>query len=186
MWGFSGGVKEIEGLSLAVACAVLRGLTKCGAKNIKLKWPNDLIYEEKKIGGILLEVVGDPSGYCQVIIGVGININMPERFSQHIDRAWTNISKLLNPGVSRNILASSVIEEHLLLLKNYKNLGFSNYKDEWLMNDNSIGKWVQLEMMGNSVVGFVRGIDSSGGLILEVEGKVQVFNGGEISLRECK
>jgi BirA family biotin operon repressor/biotin-[acetyl-CoA-carboxylase] ligase len=111
---------------------------------------------------------------------------MPERFSQHIDRAWTNISKLLNPGVSRNILASSVIEELLLLLKNYKNLGFSNYKDEWLMNDNSIGKWVQLEMMSNSVVGFVRGIDSSGGLILEVEGKVQVFNGGEISLRECK
>jgi BirA family biotin operon repressor/biotin-[acetyl-CoA-carboxylase] ligase len=186
VWGFSGGIQEIEGLSLATACSVLKGLEKCGADNIELKWPNDLMHKKKKIGGILLEIVGDPSGYCQVIIGVGININMPKINSKKIDREWTNTKKLLNPEVSRNDLATKVIEQILLLLFEYKKSGFSSYKDEWLMYDNSIGKKVKLIMVNNTVEGVVRGIDSSGGLILEVGGIEKTFSGGEISLRECE
>ena len=186
VWGFSGGIQEIEGLSLATACSVLKGLENCGADNIELKWPNDLMHKKKKIGGILLEIVGDPSGYCQVIIGVGININMPKINSKQIDREWTNTKKLLNPEVSRNDLATKIIEQILLLLLEYKKSGFSSYKDEWLMYDNSIGKKVKLIMVNNTVEGVVRGIDSSGGLILEVGGIEKTFSGGEISLRECE
>ena len=186
VWGFSGGIQEIEGLSLAVACSVLKGLKKCGADNIELKWPNDLIHKKKKIGGILLEIVGDPSGYCQVIIGVGINVNMPKIYSGYIDREWANTKKLLNPGVSRNKLASMIIEQLLLLLFDYKKSKSLSYRDQWLMYDNSIGKKVELIMMNNTVEGIVRGIDLSGGLILEVDGIEKIFSGGEISLRECE
>ena len=186
VWGFSGGIKEIEGLSLATACSVLKGLEKCGAENIELKWPNDLMHKKKKIGGILLEIVGDPSGYCQVIIGVGINVSMPETNSKRINRGWANTKKFLNSGVSRNDLATKIIEQILLLLFEYKKSGFSSYRDEWLMYDNSIGKKVKLIMMNNTIEGIVRGIDPSGGLILEVDGIKKTFSGGEISLRECQ
>jgi len=79
-----------------------------------------------------------------------------------------------------------IIEQLLLLLFDYKKSKFSSYRDQWLMYDNSIGKKVELIMMNNTVEGIVRGIDLSGGLILEVDGIEKVFSGGEISLRECE
>jgi BirA family biotin operon repressor/biotin-[acetyl-CoA-carboxylase] ligase len=111
---------------------------------------------------------------------------MPKINSKHIDREWTNTKKLLNPEVTRNDLATKIIEQILLLLFEYKKFGFSSYRDEWLMYDNSIGNKVKLIMMNNTVEGVVRGIDSSGGLILEVNGVEKTFSGGEISLRECE
>jgi len=185
VWGFDGGVKEIEGLSLAVATAVLGGLKLCGAENIKLKWPNDLLYQKRKIGGILLEVVGDPSGYCQVIIGVGVNMGMPENLSELADQQWANAGELLDPKVGRNQLAGVVIGELLLLLDGYKKTGFLGYKKEWLEHDAFKGERVELIMVNNSVEGTVHGVDDSGALILKVDGEIKVFSGGEISLRGC-
>ena len=186
VWGFSGGVKEIEGLSLAIGVSILRGLKICGAENIQLKWPNDLMHQKKKIGGILLEIVGDPSGYCQVIIGIGINVNMPENFSKSINKPWTNANKLLNPEVGRNKLAGVLIDQLLLLLESYKKIGFLSYKNEWLAHDAFIGKRVELIMMNNTIDGIVQGVDNSGALILKVNGITKTFSGGEISLRECE
>jgi BirA family biotin operon repressor/biotin-[acetyl-CoA-carboxylase] ligase len=185
VWGFDGGVKEIEGLSLAVATAVLGGLKLCGAENIKLKWPNDLLYQKRKIGGILLEVVGDPSGYCQVIIGVGVNMGMPENLSELADQQWANTGEFLDPKVGRNQLAGVVIGELLLLLDGYKKTGFLGYKKEWLEHDAFKGERVELIMVNNSVEGTVHGVDDSGALILKVDGEIKVFSGGEISLRGC-
>jgi|TARA_B110000503_G_scaffold45844_1_gene74914 BirA family transcriptional regulator, biotin operon repressor / biotin---[acetyl-CoA-carboxylase] ligase len=183
VWGFDGGVKEIEGLSLAVAVVVLRGLRLSGVEGLSLKWPNDLLYQNKKIGGILLEVVGDPSGYCQVVIGVGININMSEQPSRSIGQAWGNVGELSDSKIGRNQLAGVMIDQLLLLLSKYKKIGFVGYKEEWLQHDTFMDKRVKLLMMNNSVEGIVRGIDDSGALILEVDGAVKIFSGGEISLR---
>jgi BirA family biotin operon repressor/biotin-[acetyl-CoA-carboxylase] ligase len=183
VWGFDGGVKEIEGLSLAAAVVVLRGLRLLGVEGLSLKWPNDLLYQNKKIGGILLEVVGDPSGYCQVVIGVGVNINMSGQFSGSIAQAWANVSELSDSRVGRNQLAGIIIDQLLLLLSKYKKTGFVGYKEEWLQHDAFMNKKVKLLMMNNSVEGIVRGIDNSGALILEVDGAVKIFSGGEISLR---
>lgn len=74
-WGFDGGVAVIEGLSLAVGVAIAHALQKQGVSGIELKWPNDVLYCGKKLAGILIEMVGDPSGYCQVVIGVGVNVD---------------------------------------------------------------------------------------------------------------
>ena len=75
-------------MSLAVGVAVKRALEKSGIEAVQLKWPNDIYVEGKKLGGILLEMIGDPAGQCTVVVGVGLNVAMPEGW-RAIDQAWT-------------------------------------------------------------------------------------------------
>jgi BirA family transcriptional regulator, biotin operon repressor / biotin---[acetyl-CoA-carboxylase] ligase len=187
VWGFEGGVQAIEGLSLAIGVAVLRGLKRCGAEGVvELKWPNDLLWQQKKAGGILLEVIGDPSGFCQVVIGIGLNVGMHDHSSSAIDQDWTNIDELLSADVGRSELAGIIVDEVLLLLGKYHLEGFAGYRDEWLQHDAYAGKPVKLLMINRSIEGIARGVDDSGALKFEVNGQVQIVSGGEISLRAAK
>src|SRR5690606_303392 len=70
LWSFDGGVVTLEGLSLAVGVAVEEALNSCGVEGVMLKWPNDVLWQQRKLAGILLEVVGDPAGSCQVVVGI--------------------------------------------------------------------------------------------------------------------
>jgi len=186
VWGFEGGVQAIEGLSLAVGVAVLRGLKRCGAEGIELKWPNDLLWQQKKAGGILLEVIGDPSGFCQVVVGVGLNVGMRNHNSSAIDQDWTNIDELLSADVGRSELAGVIVDELLLLLGKYHLEGFAGCRDEWLQHDAYADRPIKLLMINKSVEGIARGVDDSGALKFEVNGQVQIISGGEISLRAAE
>lgn len=186
VWGFEGGVQAIEGLSLAVGVAVLRGLKRCGVKGVELKWPNDLLWQQKKVGGILLEVIGDPSGFCQVIVGVGLNMGMGAHVSSAIDQDWANIDELLSADVGRSELAGIVVDELLLLLGQYHVEGFADCRAEWLQHDAYADRPVKLLMINKSIEGIARGVDDSGALRLEVNGQVQLVSGGEISLRAAE
>jgi BirA family biotin operon repressor/biotin-[acetyl-CoA-carboxylase] ligase len=89
VWDFEQGAQSLEGLSLAVGVAVKRALTAHGVAGVKLKWPNDIYVEQKKLGGILLEMIGDPAGHCTVVVGVGLNIAMPTQQGSAIEQDWT-------------------------------------------------------------------------------------------------
>lgn len=185
-WGFDGGVQVLEGLSLAVGVAVRRAIQSCGIHGLMFKWPNDLFLEDKKVGGILLEVLGDPSGFCQVIIGVGINLGMPDKSGELIDQAWTDIGLTSGRPVSRNRLASAIIEEMLALLENFHEVGFAPYREEWLRFDINADRKVNLILMNKTVQGIARGVDESGALKLEIGDEIKRFSGGEISLRSAE
>ena len=183
VWGFDGGVRAIEGLSLAVAVAVQRAIKKCGIDGVKLKWPNDLLWEKRKLGGILLEIIGDPAGFCQVVVGVGLNLGMPKQYSKDIDQSWANLSDLVQGPIDRNRLAGKVVDELLLMLGDYHKTGFEYYRDEWLKCDAYANEPVSLLLMRDSVKGIARGVDHTGALLLDVDGKQETYSGGEISLR---
>ena len=183
VWGFDGGVQVIEGLSLAVGVAVRRALLSCGVDGLAFKWPNDLLWEKKKLGGILLEVLGDPAGFCQVVVGVGLNLNMTAESGHSIDQPWADISQVSPSAVSRNQLSASLVKELFYLMVNYQQHGFATYRNEWQQNDAFNGKAVTLSLVNRSVQGIACGVDERGALMVEVDGVVQSFSGGEISLR---
>lgn len=185
-WGFDGGVQVLEGLSLAVGVAVRRAIQSCGIHGLMFKWPNDLFLENRKVGGILLEVLGDPSGFCQVIVGVGVNLGMPAKSGELIDQAWTDIGLMSGQPVSRNGLAAAIIEEIVVLLANFHEVGFKPYREEWLCFDIYADRKVSLSLMKKTVQGVARGVDESGALKLEVDGEIKLFSGGEISVRSAK
>jgi BirA family biotin operon repressor/biotin-[acetyl-CoA-carboxylase] ligase len=186
VWGFDGGVQAVEGLSLAVGVAARRAAVRCGIEELKLKWPNDLLWKKKKVGGILLEIVGDPTGFCQVVIGVGINIGMPEVHAHDIDQKWADLNQLSDKVIGRNEFAGTLVDEILLLLSNYHEVGFTAYRGEWVSHDAYANEPVKLLLVSKAKEGIAKGVDEAGALRLEVDGELQIFSGGEISLRGRK
>ncbi|MDG1818200.1 MAG: bifunctional biotin--[acetyl-CoA-carboxylase] ligase/biotin operon repressor BirA [Porticoccaceae bacterium] len=191
VWDFEQGAQALEGLSLAVGVAVKRALNAQAVKGVQLKWPNDIYVEGKKLGGILLEMIGDPAGQCSVIVGVGINVAMPKSQGSEIDQEWTDIrSQLQNSSTaevdspSRNKLAADLISELVALLRNFQAQGFSMYRDEWQAADAFFGQEAVISTPKQSITGIVKGVDPNGALRLQLEnGKIETFIGGELSLR---
>ncbi len=183
-WEFHQGAAALEGLSLAVGVAVVRALSALGVPDMQLKWPNDVLSGGAKLGGILLEMVGDAAGQCQVVIGVGLNVAMPASAAVAIEQRWTDIATA-RKGVppDRNALLASVLNELLPLAARYEIEGFDRWREEWLQLDLTRDQRVFVEGQGGRRAGIARGVDRRGGLLLETPVGVSAIYGGEISLR---
>lgn len=188
VWDFEQGAEALEGLSLAVGVAVRRALIAHGVQGVKLKWPNDIYVEQKKLGGILLEMIGDPAGHCSVVIGVGLNVSMPVSQASAIDQDWTDVATELQDKLpARNKLAAELISEILPLLSTFQEQGFAAYCDEWQAADAFYGQPAVISTPKQSTAGIVKGVGINGALRLELDsGNIESFIGGELSLRLAK
>ena len=185
LWDFEQGAQALQGLSLAVGVAVRRALLELGLADVSLKWPNDIYVKGKKLGGILLEMVGDPEGHCSVVIGIGINVSMPIAIGQNIDQPWTDLDSELLSAVSRNKLAARLIDEIFTLLADFETVGFSAYRDEWESADAFSGLQCAIITPRETVLGVLSGVDNNGAVRLRLaDGSIQRFIGGELSLRQ--
>ncbi len=176
-----GGMRQLEGLSLVVGLAVLSALRAVGVSDAGLKWPNDVLVSNKKIAGILLELVGDPADVCHVVLGIGINVNM--RVASEVDQAWTSVFLESGVATNRNELVSKLSDSLRLYLKRHELSGFSAIQSEWEQNHLWQGREVSLIAGVHQVNGTVMGIDRQGALRMSVNGEEKVFSGGELSLR---
>ena len=187
LWDFERGAEGLEGLSLAVGVAVRRALLELGLEDVQLKWPNDIYIGQMKLGGILLEMLGDPAGHCSVVVGVGINVSMPTAAATAIDQDWTDIASQLAEPISRNRLAAALINHILVVLDSFQVSGFGPYRDEWQSADAFKGQQATVTTVRDAISGTVIGVDSGGALEMELAGgEIQRFIGGELSLRLAK
>jgi BirA family biotin operon repressor/biotin-[acetyl-CoA-carboxylase] ligase len=187
LWEFSQGAAALEGLSLAVGVAVARALQSCDITAVQLKWPNDVLHEGAKLGGILLEMNGDVAGACRVVIGVGLNVAMPAAAAGAIDQAWTDIKTITgNQRPGRNLLLAALLNELLPLVADFEQQGFARWRDNWQSLDAFADAPVILSTGTESVHGIARGADERGALLLETGTGVQTVYGGEISLRAAQ
>ncbi len=182
-WEFPGGAGSLEGLSLAVGVACARALKVSGAHDLQLKWPNDILHNGSKLGGILIEMLGDAAGSCQVVVGVGINVAMPQASAGAIDQEWTDLQTVCSERPSRNEVLSRLLGELLPMLKEFEQGGFKNWREEWTALDAFADQPVIVQSGERRVAGVSRGVDDTGALQLEVGGTVQSIHGGEVSLR---
>jgi BirA family biotin operon repressor/biotin-[acetyl-CoA-carboxylase] ligase len=181
-WRFESGPAALGGLSLAVGVAVIRALQSLGISEAGLKWPNDILARGAKLGGILLELRGETEGPCEAIIGVGLNVAMPAGQQDRIDQQIIDVHAI-NNGISRNRLVGTLITELKTILDEFITHGFESLHAEWQALDVYRGKEVVLDTLRDKVRGMVRGVDSSGALLLECADGVRRFNAGEVSLR---
>lgn len=186
LWQFDGGAAELEGLSLAIGVAVARAVKKLGVNGVALKWPNDVLLDNKKLAGVLLEMTGDVSGECKVVIGVGLNLFLSDADGQSIDQPYTALSQYLSRSVGRSEVAAILLSEILLILMDFEEKGFSSIRDEWQSYDALLQQWVTLSSVGKQVSGISCGIDRDGGLLVDIDGDIKVFKGGEVSIRKAE
>ncbi|HEY7776219.1 MAG TPA: bifunctional biotin--[acetyl-CoA-carboxylase] ligase/biotin operon repressor BirA [Kineobactrum sp.] len=184
VWEYHEGAAALEGLSLAVGVAVVRALARLGLPALQLKWPNDLLFNGAKVGGVLLEMAGDATGRCQVVLGVGINVAMPAAAATTIDQAWTDLTSIAGSAlVSRNTLLASLLNELLPLAAGFSATGFAPWQAPWMALDAHADTAVILQSGDQRQAGIARGVNGRGALQLETSVGVTSIYGGEISLR---
>jgi BirA family biotin operon repressor/biotin-[acetyl-CoA-carboxylase] ligase len=183
LWRFQQGPAAISGLSLAIGVAVIRALKQHQISDVGLKWPNDIYSQGKKLGGILVEVSGETDGPCSAVIGLGLNLFLPETEADSITQAWTDLSKITGQTrLFRNKLAGTLLNHLLPVLAEYEDAGIKAYLDEWRGYDCLTGKSATLFIGQQQFEGIVQGIDDNGMLLIErPDGSVQTFASGEVS-----
>ena len=179
-WNFAGGASALEGLSLVVGVALTQALADLGVQRVQLKWPNDVLVSGKKLAGILLEMRGDATGPCNVVIGIGLNVHLTH--DDVIDQPWVSLTQL-GYRLSRNDIVAQILLRLNRHLHQFVRYGFSAVRDEWQQYNYYQDQPVQLLLAGKSVEGVCRGVDLVGALMVEHDGAVKTYSGGEISLR---
>jgi BirA family biotin operon repressor/biotin-[acetyl-CoA-carboxylase] ligase len=183
LWRLDMAPMQVAGLSLAAAIGVLRVLHQMNCRQAGLKWPNDILWQGRKLAGLLLEVTGESSGPSQVVIGVGLNTSLGEEGAS-IDQPWVDLSSIPDvEGVSRNDIAARLISQMIQIKETYQQEGLSAFIDEWQRHDLMLGKTVEIRSASQCHYGEHLGIDASGAIRLQTESGPRLFHAGEVSLR---
>lgn len=184
-WRFKKPITPIEYtcLPLKISSVVIKVLHKIGFTDIGLKWPNDIIFQGKKLGGILIETKKNNNGQQNVILGLGLNIDCPSDFSTHINQAATDLASIKKPLPKRNHIATKLISALITVLKNYHHISIQDTIAEWRKYDCISGKHAKLILPNQSISGLVLGIDNNGSLLFDVNGNIQKHTIGIVSLQ---
>ena len=183
LWEFDMDAAQLSGLSLVIAVAITRALSKMKINDVMLKWPNDVLWQDRKLCGLLLEMHGEASGPWQVVIGIGMNVNMNSITVEEIGQPWVDLQSILGRIVDRNQLAGLILRELLDAIALFQRSGLSAFLAEWRVRDVCRDQLVELHFPDRVQHGIARGIDSSGALLLETDGVVKPYHAGEVSLR---
>jgi len=187
LWRFNLGVWQLSGLSLAVGVALVRALRELGYSGIQLKWPNDLMHGYRKLGGVLIELQGEAMGPATAVIGVGLNLRLPEPVKNKIDQAVVDLNTLMPAAVSRNTLLGSTLHHLAEILVVFEAQGFEALRAEWEEAHAYHAKLVIMRMPdGAETHGMVRGVAPDGALILDTPSGERRFGSGEMSLRPAQ
>jgi BirA family transcriptional regulator, biotin operon repressor / biotin---[acetyl-CoA-carboxylase] ligase len=187
LWRFDCGAAALSGLSLAVGVALIRALRELDIDTAQLKWPNDVLVENKKLAGILIDLQGDMDGPSAAVIGVGINVDLPKQVLERIDQPAIDIKQVSLANIDQSHLLGTVLKHLAELLRHFEQYGFVGLRDEWLQYHAYHNKSVRMLLPdGRDVEGTVIGVAEDGILLVETALGLQRFSAGEISLRGIK
>lgn len=188
LWRFEHGLSALSGLSLVSGVALIRALRALGIVNAQLKWPNDVLGKQGKLAGILIEAQGDMLGPSAAVIGIGLNLSLPQHLLPQIDQPVTSLTDMVatQPGMKvpeRNILLAVILRELHKAFHEFSNHGFAQFRAEWESYHALHNQTAQVSLPdGCTIVGIARGVTENGALILETAQGVQQCHAGEISL----
>jgi len=191
-WTFEQLPRDVGSLGLAIGVCALQALrvripaAVQAARPVTLKWPNDLMCDGAKLGGILIDLKAEAGGPGYVVIGIGLNIALDDPARARIGAAGTEACDLRSLGVPpllRNAVAASLIECLLRGLTVFEHEGLRPFREEWQTADALRGRIVNVLNGRQTVQGVARGIDLDGALLVETPAGLVRFVSGEVSVR---
>jgi birA, biotin-[acetyl-CoA-carboxylase] ligase region/BirA biotin operon repressor domain len=184
-WRLEQGPAAAIGLSLVIGIVLAEVLQSLGAEDVRVKWPNDLYLKDRKLAGILVELTGKTGDAAQIVMGAGINLVMRNVQADEINQGWINLQEA-GIAIDRNVLAVQVINELRHSLRIFEQEGLAPFLPRWEKLDNFVHRPVKLIIGDKEIYGTSRGINEQGALLLEQEGVIKPWVGGEISLRSAE
>lgn len=186
LWRFETSPAALGGLSLAVGVACVRALARLGSSGVKLKWPNDLELDGAKLGGILVEIGGETHGPCVAVIGIGINIRLPEATRRGLGQPVTDLAAPGVPLPARNDLLAKLLTSVPEAATTFARRGFAPFREEWQRSHAWQGQRVRVVVAERRAIdGVAAGVAEDGALLLETSRGLERFHAGEISLRRA-
>lgn len=180
-------IQQLGGLSLVIGLAICHALSSFGLEGIELKWPNDIRYQGKKIGGILIEFSGDATGDLHIIIGVGLNVTMTREAGQQIDQEWISLASIAEQqGIelpSRQQLLCEILNSKKQSLSQFETKGFQSFIQQWETVDEAFSKKVTIMQTKQNLHGIGAGVDETGAFLLQTGKGIIPIYAGEVSLR---
>lgn len=184
LWSFSKGIDGIMGMGLVVAISIVQTLEALGIEGIQLKWPNDVLWQRRKLAGVLIEAVSEAYGAKNAVIGIGLNVAMSKRSGSLIDQPWVDLLEITGKSCDRNEIAGLLIDNLMNNLRTFRLNGFKTFVQEWKKFDVCANAPVSVITPKGKISGIADGVDAEGRLRLKDQaGKVTLFSSGEVSLR---
>lgn len=181
---FAGGYAGLSGLSLAAGIAAANALGDCGVVGVGLKWPNDLMHDDAKLGGILVELGGDSAGACHAVIGIGINVRVPESVKRRLARPCADVAGLAcATAPSRNALAAALVGRLVEVLDAFEVDGFARFAAAWARHDALAGRRIRVEGARGAFEGIADGVDVRGALRVRCADGVRTVDSANVTVR---
>lgn len=181
-WRLEQGPAAAMGLSLVIGIVMAEVLKELGAAGVKVKWPNDIYLQDRKLAGILVELTGKTGDAAQLVIGAGLNLAMRSADAAVVNQGWITLQEA-GINIDRNVLTALLVNKMRHTLLEFERDGLTPFIERWSVLDNYLNRPVKLLIGDREVLGIARGIDQQGALLLEQDGVIKAWVGGEISLR---
>jgi len=176
--------EKIGMLSLVSGLAVVNALQAVGLNKLAIKWPNDVYCNGKKLGGILIEAVSLKNDEAELIIGIGVNVKMPNKSADNIDQDWTDLSQQLQrEELCRSEISGRIINQLLNHIQAYQNNDLHGFAEDWSNYDYLKDKEVSITGLHIEMHGVAKGIDEKGQLLILSNNQLHALNSGEVSVK---
>ena len=179
-------ISELGGLSLIMSLCLAKTIEETCTlpQPISIKWPNDLLCDNRKLGGILIEIQAEAHDFCHAIIGIGVNINMLEDKSKSISQDWTSLRKITQIWHDRNLILATLINNIMIYMENFVDKGFAYFMKEWAKHDFLVNKPIGIKAVNKEIHGLAMGINTNGHLLVKLDETeaVKPFAAGETTI----
>jgi BirA family biotin operon repressor/biotin-[acetyl-CoA-carboxylase] ligase len=182
LWRFPAQSSAPAALSLAVGVALARGLENLGAAGVRLKWPNDVLHNERKLAGVLVELL--PGEIRSAVIGIGLNLRLPPGLPDELARTALGLDKLI-PPTPREVVLAALLGALAATLDTYASGGFRALRAQWLSRHAYQDRMVRVASDNDAEHGLCLGVDDEGALLLSTPSGARRIIGGEVSLRSA-
>ncbi|HEV7607502.1 MAG TPA: biotin--[acetyl-CoA-carboxylase] ligase [Steroidobacteraceae bacterium] len=185
-WQYADLPADLSALSLVVGLCAVNALAGLGITGVSLKWPNDLVTRDGKLGGILIEMRAESGGPVHVVAGIGLNVMLDDAARAAV-KATGNIADDMRARSSsvpdRNLIVAALLARLVPALEGFPRHGLAPHLDNWHDCDALRESEVRVENAGEITRGVARGVDAHGALLVETPAGVRRFISGEVTVR---
>jgi len=185
-WQYADMPADLSALSLVVGLCVVNALRELAVGDVLLKWPNDLVTEHGKLGGILIEMRAEAGGPVHVVVGIGLNVLLDDAAREAV-KATGNVADDIrahrSPVPDRNAIVAALLKRIVPALDGFPRHGLSPHLANWHEYDALFNREVRIQNAGEISRGMARGVDAHGALLVETPAGVQRFISGEVTVR---
>jgi len=174
---------DLAGLSLAAGVACVAALEALDLSGVRLKWPNDLMFGGRKLGGILAESAGELRGPSAIVVGIGINVRLSQAVRAPLGRPVSELAEIRADLPTRSVLLGELLVQLAAAFETFEQRGFAAFRADWMRLHAQQDERIRVALPGGAAAeGVAIGVDADGALLLRTDAGIERLHSGEVGI----